>query len=122
MPLGPDIDIYAAGLNQQGGQYKKIIDKNIENFCAMVYQDPHKDFFENYQSHTTNPVAWNTCPFPAGSNEVINYLVEDTGNFLPPYVPGGEKWKLEVRFLRADEVLGGYNIFGILRNNQTLLG
>lgn len=119
--LGEDIDIYAAGLNLQGGQYKKIMDKNMENFCATVYQDSHRDFFEDYQAHTSNPVKWKTCPYPAGSSEIKNYLITD-GNFLPAYIPGGEKWKVLIRFLRKGEELGGYNLYAMLRNNASLLG
>lgn len=88
--LGKDIDIYAAGWNLQGGQYKLIIDKTLKNFCEFVYMDNHRQVFERYQKSTSGPVAWKTCPYPKGSNTVNEYLVEDSSGFIPPYIPGGE--------------------------------
>lgn len=109
-------------LNFQGNQYKKIGDKNIKNFCSTVYMDNHQELFEDYQSHTSNPVPWKTCPYPKGSNEVKNFLLKNSASLLPPYIPGGEKWKIEVRFFRGEAELGGYNIYGLLRSNASLLG
>lgn len=120
--LGEDIDIHVAGLNFQGGQYKQIMDKTMQNLCKAFYQDNLRGVVEDYQAHTTNPVAWKTCPYPAGSSEVKNYLVKDAGSMLPPYIPGGEKWKVAFMFSRNGVELGGYNVYGILRNNASLLG
>lgn len=120
-PLGNDMTMHGTGLNLQGGQYKQMIEKDLEHVCDTLYLDVHKSFFERYQGHLKNPVPWKTCPYPAGPNEVTNFLVEDTGNLLPPYVPGNEKWKVEARFLRDGKVLGGYNIYAILRNMNTLI-
>lgn len=58
--LGEDIDVYVSGLNFQGGQYKKIMDKTLEKFCSLFYNENHKKLFEDYQSHTSHPVAWKT--------------------------------------------------------------
>jgi hypothetical protein len=117
-----DLEVYMSGLNLQGGQYKLMLEKSFEHFCDTFYMDPHENFYEEYQEHTKNPVPWKTCPYPAGPNEVTNFLFEDNGNLLPPYIPGNEKWKIEVRILREGKVLGGYNIYAILRNVNTLLG
>ena len=120
--MGNDLVVHGAGFNLQGGQYKQMIEKSFEHMCDALYIEVHKSFFERYQEHTTNPVPWKTCPYPAGSNEVNNFLVEDTGNILPPYIPGNEKWKIEARFLREGKTLGGYNIYAILRNLHTSTG
>jgi hypothetical protein len=122
MDLGADIDAIGVGLNFQGNQYKKIFDKRLNNFCESLYHDLYRGYFEDYQAHTVNPVEWNTCPYPAGENEVKNFLIEDNGNILPPYIPGSEKWKAELRFLKNGEVLGGYNIYAIIRSETSLLG
>lgn len=111
-----------AALNLQGNQYKKMFEKDFDHMCSAMYLDAFQLPFENYQAHNKNPVAWKTCPFPAGSNEVFNYLAIDTESLLPPYIPGGEKWKVEMRFLRNGTDLGGYNIYMILRNEKSLLG
>lgn len=120
--LGEDIDIDGIGLNLQGGQYKQMVEKEFKNFCETLYMEGSKTFFEHYQSHTTNPVAWKTCPYPAGTNEVKNFYVDDRFLLLPPYIPGSEKWKVGMRFSRDGEILGGYNIFALLRNEASLLG
>ena len=98
-----------------------MIEKSFANFCEALYMDASKSFFEDYQAHTINPVAWKTCPYPAGQNEVKNFYADDRVIVLPPYIPGSEKWKIELRFMREAEVLGGYNIFVSLRTEHTLL-
>lgn len=120
--MGNDMAVYGAGRNLQGGQYKMMMDRSFDHLCDILYLEQNRVFFENYQAHTKQPVAWKTCPYPAGTNEVKNFLVEDNGNYLPPYVPGGEKWKIEMRFLKNGIVLGGYNMYGILRNLNSLVG
>jgi hypothetical protein len=120
-PMGDDLDMYGAGLNFQGNQYKKMFDKRLDKFCTTYYIDIYKAYFEDYQAHTTNPVPWKTCPYPAGSNEVKNFFVEDDGLLLPPYIPGSEKWKAEIRFLRDEIILGGFNIYGIIRSEESIL-
>lgn len=119
--LGNDCDGIAYFKNLQGGQYKLMWDYSFKDGCASFYQPAYKSTFEDYQSHTTHPVAYNTCPYPAGTNEVKNYFVRDVQNLLPPYVPGNERWKVEVRVLRKGEVLGGWNFYGMLRNEKSLM-
>lgn len=113
--------VYVAGLNLQGNQYKLMIEKNFDHFCDILYLEAHRSFINRYQNHMKFPVPWRTCPYPEGDNEVTNFLVEDTGNVLPPYVPGNEKWKVEMRFSRQGKVLGGYNLYAILRSMDTIL-
>jgi hypothetical protein len=119
--MGDDLDMYGVGLNFQGNQYKKLFDKTLNHFCSTYYIDLYKPYFEDYQSHTTHPVAWKTCPYPAGSNEVRNFMVEDDGKLLPPYIPGNEKWKAEIRFLRNGTALGGFNIYASIRSEESIL-
>jgi hypothetical protein len=66
-------------------------------------------------------VEWLTWPYPTGKNEIKNYYVTDYGNLLPPYIPGGEKWRIEVRYIKDGEVVGGYEVYGILRNQNSLM-
>lgn len=54
-------------------------------------------------------------------NEVHNFNVEDNGT-LPPYIPGGEKWRADVRFIQDGVELGGYNLYAIIRSEKKLLG
>lgn len=96
-------------------------EKTLKNFCSSLYDVKLKEHYEDYQTHMSKPVAWNTCPYPAGSNEVTNYAISDQ-SILPAYLPGNEKWKVEMRFLRKDVILGGYNIYAILRDEKSILG
>ena len=84
--LGEDIDVNIVGLNFQGGRYRQMIDKTLENFCKSLYKADYKDIFEDYQGHTSNPVAYNTCPYPAESKEVKNYFFKDGSSAFPKYL------------------------------------
>lgn len=53
---------------------------------------------------------------------MINFHLDNVDDLLPPYMPGGEKWKIEVRFFKDNEMLGGYNFFLIIRSEKSLLG
>lgn len=111
-----------AAFNFQGGQYKKIGDKTIDTICTSLYNETYREQFERFQNSQKYPVAWKTCPYPTGSNEINNYYIEDFGSLLPPYIPGGEKWKLEDRIIKDGEILGGVNIYLTLRTEKSLLG
>ena len=121
-PIDNTVDFTASALNFQGGQYKKIGDKSIEKLCESIYDDEYRKDFDAIQAHQKYPVPWKTCPYPAGPNEIFDYFIEDFGSVLPPYIPGSEKWKFEIRLFRENEVLGGYNIFVIIRSEKSLLG
>lgn len=122
MPLDDSFSGMGTGLNFQGGQYKKIGDKQLDTLCTTLYNETYRVAFEDFQTYQKYPVAWKTCPYPAGPNEIMDFCIEDYGSMLPPYIPGGEKWKLEVRLLKDGKVLGGYNLYLILRTEKSLLG
>ena len=108
--------------NFRGGNYKKLFEKFIPNYCECVYVEEFKEYYESFQAALTLPQLWKACPYLAGKNEVHNFYASDNG-FLPPYIPGGsEKWRLDVRFFKGDVVLGGYNLYVLVRNQESLLG
>lgn len=111
-----------AALNLQGGQYKKIFDKNIYTICSTLYNETFREIYEDFQTHQKYQVPWKTCPYPTGPNEIFNYYLEDFGSMLPPYVPGGEKWKMDIRYFKGDELLGGFSAYLTLRSERSLLG
>jgi Protein of unknown function (DUF1091) len=111
----------ASALNFQGNQYKKLFDKTINNLCTLIYNETFREYFDDFQRHQKYPVKVNTCPYPTGPNEIKNFRIQDYGDLLPAYVPGSEKWKLEIRFIDGEEVLGGYNLFVLLRNQKSLM-
>lgn len=114
--------VLAAAYNFQGGQYKKYGEKTFDTECTTLYNDTFQEQFEKFQSCQKYPVEWKTCPYPTGPNEIRDYFVDDYTSMLPPYIPGGEKWKLEYKVLKDDELLGGANLYLTLRNEKSLLG
>lgn len=110
------------GLNFQGGQYKKMFDKEIEDPVTTLYNvTKFQSYFENFQKSQKVQIPWDTNPYPSGDNEITNLAVEDYGSMLPPYLPGGEKWKFEVRYSKNDEVIGGMNVYATIRDQRSLL-
>ena len=120
VPLDDDIDMKIEAFNFQGGQYKKIGEKRFDKFCASVYDDMTEKQFAKFYAASTLKVPFGTCPFPAGESEITNLMVDDDG-ILPPYIPGGEKWRADVRFLKKTKILGGFNVYALIRNEQSLL-
>ena len=43
----------------------------------------------------------------------MNLGVPET-KLLPPYLPGGPKWKFEVRFFKGDKQIGGFDVFATI--------
>lgn len=120
MPIDDSLSGSITALNFQGNQYKKIGDKQIDHVCTFGYNETFREYFEDFQKFHAHPIAWKTCPFPAGPNEIKKYLIKDY-EFMPAYIPGNEKWKIEIRALKDGEVLGGFNIYALLRNQASLM-
>lgn len=117
-----DYTLSVTALNFNNGQYKKIAERSFEKLCSFIYNSTFREYFEEFQASQLYPVQWKTCPYPTGSNEIKNYQLGDLGSVFPPYIPGGEKWKIEIRFLKDEEALGGWNVLDFLRSDQSLLG
>lgn len=120
-PLDDSHGVLIIASNFQGGQYKKLFEKGVNELCTAMYDEKNRIYFEKLQERKKYPVPWLTCPYPAGPNEISNLLLEDYGSVLPPHVPGGEKWKMEVNFIKNDVVIGGFNIYCTLRSEKSLL-
>ena len=120
IPLDDDIDMLVEAFNFQGGQYKKLGDKTFAKFCASLYNDFFGNIYAKMYEASKVKIPFGTCPYPAGENEFTNLMFTDNG-MLPPYIPGGEKWRLDFRFLKNGEVLGGYNAYIIIRSERSLL-
>lgn len=120
VPLDDGIDITVEAFNFQGGQYKKMADKLLNKFCESAYEERTKDGYSQFFEASTVKIPFGTCPYPAGKNELNNFMIDENG-VLPAYVPGGEKWKVDVRFLKGGKILGGYNAYVLVRSEQSLL-
>lgn len=38
-------------------------------------------------------------------------MIKEDGKLLPEYLPGGEKWRGDIRFFREKKNLGGYRAY-----------
>jgi hypothetical protein len=108
-------------MNMQGGNYKKTLEGSMNEICKNGYNETFRPYFDNLQSAQTPKVAWKTCPYPANKYELKNFRFEDYGSLLPPYLPGSERWQLQIRYAREGEVYGGFNMYVTMRNKQSLL-
>ena len=120
IPLDNSIDFLIEAFNFQGGQYKKIGSRMMKEFCNSFYVVPYKNEYAKFSEASSVKVPFGTCPFPTMDNLITNWMISDNG-ILPPYLPGGEKWRINVRFSKKDKVLGGYNLYGLIRNQETLM-
>ena len=41
--------------------------------------------YNEFQANSDKPIPWKTYPYPAGTYEMTNYIIEDKGR-LPAYV------------------------------------
>lgn len=119
--LGDDVVVELTALNFQGNTYKYWMTKELGGVCSAIYKDMMKDIFLEYHNHAKVSIPWKTCPYPKGPNELNNLTFAKIEELLPPYIPGNEKWKIEMRFHRDDEELGGYNLYVTVRSEETLL-
>lgn len=114
--------VSATGLNFVAGQYKKIFDKMIEQPLTTMYSYTKlQPYFDGFQRSQKVQYPWLTNPYPFGDNEITSLAVEDYDSMVPPYIPGGEKWKFEVRVFFNNELLGGGDLYVTVRNQRSLL-
>lgn len=119
--LDDTITLTVNALNFQGNQYKVMFSKNLGKYCEVLYQEHLRTKYEEVQNYTKVKFPWKTCPWTKGRNGLNNYRLEDTEKMLPVYIPGNEKWEFQLRFLRDQEVLGGYNAYVIIRDEKSIL-
>ena len=48
-----------------------------------------------------------------GNHSAKNFAIREA-KILPPYLPGGEKWKFEVKFFKGLEQVGGYVVYATI--------
>lgn len=88
--------------------------------CDVIYGKSLEEEFRRAFAHTNISVPFGTCPIPAQWIGVKDYLLKDLGDYLPPYVPGNERWKITVRFLKEENVESIICFYLILRDEQKL--
>jgi hypothetical protein len=106
-----------------GGQYKLMFERLLGPLCDIFYEEHMRFTVEEFYA-TTNLTSWTwgQCPALAGDIFINNYMPSQFGDYLPAYLPGGEKWKGEFYYVDKDKnIIGGTTHYAILRSNYSLL-
>lgn len=106
--------------NLSGGQYQKLFGKTLGPLCDIVYEKSLENELRSAFQHTNLTIPYGTCPFPAQTVEVKNYVPSDLGDYLPPYIPGNERWKVTIWISKDEEIISGMTVYSILRDMQKL--
>lgn len=106
--------------NLSGGQYKKIFGNIFGPFCDFVYSKNIEKEFKAALAKSNSTTAYGTCPIPPQTFEVIDYAPEGAGDVIPPYMPGNERWKVDLWGTKNGEVVSGFRVYAILRDEQKL--
>lgn len=94
--------------------------KDVGGFCDFLYDDSFYETFQDFQMNVDNKFKWKTCPWPKGKYTLTNFSYKNT-DFLPAYLPGNEKWKFDLEYWKDGKHEGGFVLYVILRNEQSLL-
>jgi hypothetical protein len=106
--------------NMAGGQYKKIFGRTIGGFCQAAYEPHIEKDMRSYMESSNISIKYGTCPFPPGRINIMDWTPEGVGDYLPPYLPGNERWKVILWISKDDKRLGGIIFYVIIRNNEKL--
>lgn len=120
--ISDDHSLQVSFFNFDAGQYKKyFIEKNFTNLCTSLTEDDlMKGAVKDIVDHLDSKIVLGKCPWPTGEINMKNYFPEDS--FLPPYISmASEKWKLEAKFYKGEEFQGGFIVYCLLRNDDTLM-
>lgn len=74
--------------NLSGGQYKKLFGRTIGNVCDVLNDPAMKKEVKNFLPYTNITWTYGTCPFPAGTVDVLDWTPDSIGDYIPPYIPG----------------------------------
>ena len=120
LAAGDDVDMDFKAYNFQSGQYKKLFEKRMDKLCKSLFDEANRGPYQKFYEASSHKVPFGTCPYPKLNNTVTDLLINSNGA-IPPYIPGGEKWRIDVRFIKNNEILGGYNLYALLRNEESLM-
>lgn len=121
IPLDNSVILSFEAFNLSGGQYKKLFGRTVGPTCDVLYEESLKKTVSYFFSKTNMTITHGVCPIEAQVIEINNWTPDDLGDYLPPYVPGNERWRLDVYLSKNGEVLGGNTYYAILRDAQKLI-
>lgn len=118
--IGNDYHVEVEASNLQGGQYKVMLVKNFGPFCDLIWQETVRDEINRYRQHMNLTIEDNQCPFPPLITTLQDYTPKDFGEYLPEYIPGNERWKMKVMFMKNKKIAGSYDVYIILRSKESM--
>lgn len=115
------LDVEASNL--QGGQYKVMFQKEFGQPCEYAWSkiiENERNRFLKHLDVLDVKVVENMCPFPPHTAIVKDYSPNGLNEFLPEYIPGNERWKIQGIIKKNGEVVGGYILYLLLRNERSM--
>lgn len=120
MPIDNSIIVSFEAFNFVAGQYKKIFGRPLGGLCDRLYDEAFSEVTKNFWGHINSSVPFGTCPLPADYLFLKDWSPSDLGEYLPPYIPGEERWKVNVWYTKNEKVIGGFTTYAIIRDDQKL--
>lgn len=120
LPVDNSVILSFEAFNFDAGQYKKIFGRTLGGFCDIIYDPSFKDVTQDFWNHINISVPYGSCPLPSQVLYVNDHPLKDLGEYLPPYIPGGERWKVNLWFSKNEKIIGGLTEYAIIRDNQKL--
>ena len=93
-----------------GNQYKMIVAKDLGPACSAMW-DPFTEHDVRLALKLSNfSYPYGTCPMQPGTYSIRNYTPDGKTDYLPPYIPGNERWKIRVYYCgHVKQLLYGFN-------------
>ena len=88
--------------------------------CDCTYEKSSEKSVKSALAKSNSTTPYGTCPIPPQVVNVMDYAPVDEGNFLPEYIPGNERWRVDVWLSKDDVKVTGMRIYAIIRDNQKL--
>ena len=89
-------------------------------FCDFIYEKSLEDEVKSAIIKSNSTTLYGTCPLPAQVIMVNDYTPMDAGDLIPAYMPGNERWKLDIWVSKDNEKVSGFRLYAILRDEQKL--
>ena len=90
------------------------------HFCDIVYDISFENTARAALAASNSTTPYGTCPVPPQTVYVDEFAPGDAGDAIPPYMPGNERWKLDIWVLKDNEKLSGLRVYAILRDELKL--
>lgn len=98
------------GFNLSGGQYKKIFETEKTREIEI----------KRFMTYTNATFTYGDKELAPQWVEIKDYDAANVGQFLPNYIPGNERWKVNIWLSENDEIVSGITYYVIIRDDAKL--